>query len=330
MARLKSLAAAAGLLLLLAVLTRMYVARGLMTVYFVGGSAQMPIVLAKHAVRQSGAGGRLQSGAWETRVYTSADPQAVADFKTGPNPIAYGSHGSNVWLNLAAEPILVDATTGVIERTAADFGQAHPALAGGFKAASPEHSGFSGSVHNATGALAIKANNSLQYVISLNGSLATWEDFSAKYPAEVTTSCRGGRRRLCGSDVCVGLSPDPAGGQVVDVGQDHTDPMHAPQFVSAEGCVRRLGPTGPFVVAHQSRPGRDAPKDLLTAIDLEGAQVWSARMSELLGEGRIYNHRFGIVDDVLVGAAGVRHWWHGYTTVVGTVSASGVVTPPSG
>lgn len=105
--------------------------------------------------------------------------------------------------------------------------------------------------------------------------------------------------------------------------------MFSPELMSSDGCVARLGDSGPVVVRHRSEPGKDREKDRFTAVDRQGRSLWSVDLDQLFPDLEREKILAGIVDDTVVVGAVVPHWWHGDTAVVATISANGTVSPPA-
>ena len=297
---------------------KLHMTRASFDVFYAGGSADNPFILAKHYERDM-SDNRRRTGNYDTLVFQPGFDDAVATLETVGNPLVYGGKGDLVWLNVGQAPLLFNARTGATPIP--PVGDLHAALANGFKVAHKNHAEFAGPVHVPTGALAVTASNSMEYVVKINGSVRTWEEFIANYPSPELDRCRG--HRVCGSEICVTDEPDPGGGTslLIDA-KGKTDPFFNPVAVGPERCVPRLGDDGPLLIGHNLHPGASDWPDYLTAVNTDGTTVWATDFASLFGEG-VDAVAVGLAGDSVVLGAAVNHWWWGKTAKAVTLGAAG-------
>lgn len=305
-----------------------------------GGSGKQPWVLAtgiefdnRAAPQRTGQEARKE---YELYVFEPSSTASVRTFKAPPATAAIGAAGDRVWLMSGSEPYLVDAAAGKVLFAAKELGDRHAPIAAGVTPSGHGHPDFFGPIHRESGDLGIVANDT-EYVLTTDGSLVAFEDYLTSHPAELPKDlvCRGGRSRVCGSEVCVKFVPDESGGERLEVSASplapeaasdaESSPMFGPQFVANRGCVRRLGDTGPLVVTHQSKPGRNVARDQISAIDLAGETQWTVAYADLYGDRERRASVIDIVDDHVVTGVNVQSGL-GVTIAVATIDASGTAS----
>jgi len=306
-----------------------------------GGSGKQPWVLATGTnvdnvgtARRSGEEARTEA---ELYVFGPSSTDPVRTFKAPPATRAIGAVGDRVWLMSGSEPFLIDAAAGSVVFAARELGDRHAPIAAGVVPSDHGHPEFVGAIHPKTGDLSIVANKT-KYVLTVEGSLVKFEDYLASHPAEIPRDlvCRGGRNRVCGSDVCVKFVPDDSGGERLEVSASpltpdavpkaESVPMFGPKLVAAPGCVRTLGDSGPLVVRHQSKPGRNATLDQISAIDFAGETKWTVAYADLYGDRERRAEIIDIVDDKVVTGVNVKSGL-GAAIAVATIDASGSASP---
>lgn len=305
-----------------------------------GGSGQQPWVLATgtdvdnlSSPQRAGQEARTEAKLY---VFEPSSTEPVRTFKAPPATRSIGAIGDRVWLMSGSEPFLIDVAAGSVVFAAKELGDRHAPIAMGGSPSGHGHPEFIGSIHRETGDLGIVANNT-KYVLTVGGNLVKFEDYLTAHPAELPQDlvCRGGRTRVCGSNVCVKFVPDDSGGERLEVSASplspdavtkaDSAPMFGPKFVADRGCVRRLGNSGPLVVTHQSKPARNATPDQISAVDLAGATKWTVAYADLYGDRERRAGVIDIVDDHVVAGVNVKSGL-GVAIAVATIDASGSST----
>lgn len=306
-----------------------------------GGSGTQPWVLATGtdvdnfgSPQRAGQEARTEA---ELYVFEPSSTGPVRTFKAPPTTQAIGAFGDRVWLMSGSEPFLIDVAAGSVVFAARELGDRHAPIATGASPSNHGHPEFIGPIHRETGDLGIVANNT-KYVLTIDGNLVKFEDYLASHPADIPRDlvCRGGRSRVCGSDVCVKFVPDDSGGQRLEVSASslspdavtkaESAPMFGPKFVANSGCVRRLGDSGPFVVTHQSKPARNAKPDRISGVDVAGETKWTVAYADLYGDRERRAEVIDIVEDHVVAGINVKSGF-GVRIAVATIDASGSATP---
>lgn len=305
-----------------------------------GGSGQRPWVVATGTEvdnltpRRTGQETRTEDKLY---VFEPSGTDPARTFKAPPATSAIGAIGDRVWLMSGSEPFLIDAAAGKVVFAANDLGDRHAPLASGVVVSGHGHPDFIGPIHPETGDLGIVANGT-KYVLTTGGSLVTFEDYLTSHPAELPKDlvCRGGRTRVCGSQACVKFVPDASGGERLEISASplspdalpkaNSAPLFSPQWVADRGCVQRLGDSGPLVVTHQSKPGRNVARDQISAVDLAGETQWTVSYADLYGDRQRRSSIIDIVDDHVVTGVNVKSGL-GVTIAVATIDASGTATP---
>ncbi len=306
-----------------------------------GGSGKQPWVLATgtnvdnyKSPQRSGQEAKTEA---ELYVFDPSSTEPIRTFKAPPATRAIGAIGTRVWLMSGTEPFLIDVAAGSVVFAPKELGDRHAPIAAGVSPVDHGHPEFIGPIHGKTGDLGIVANNT-KYVLTIDGSLTKFEDYLVAHPVEMPRDlvCRGSRTRVCGADVCVKFVPDDSGGERLEVSASplspgavanaESAPMFGPKFVAGRGCVRRLGDSGPLVVAHQAKPGRNATPDQISAVALTGETKWTVSYADLYGDRERRANVIDIVDDHVVTGVNVKSGL-GVSIAVATIDASGFPTP---